>query len=526
MPRSLKHPPPHLTARASGVLLHISSLPARHGIGDLGEAAYRFADALAAAGQRYWQLLPVNPTLSNAGESPYFSSSALAGNPLLIDLDALVADGLLNEEEVGTPAHEGGEDADTIDFASVRRFKMPLLDRAQRRFRTRGYGRDFAAFLVAQSHWLSDHALFEALRESYGERWAHWPEPLRQREPEALRAATETHAEAIAREQVFQYFFHRQWRALRSYCHTQGVFLFGDMPIYVAYESVDVWANPRVFQLDEDLQPTRVSGVPPDYFSATGQLWNNPVYDWEFLQATDFLWWQRRLASNLERYDLLRIDHFRGLVQYWSVPAGAENAIDGIWQEVPTRALFSSLRAALGDLPVVVEDLGTITPDVVEVRDFLGFPGMVVLHFAYGNDDPNNPHRLENHASNAVAYLGTHDNDTTAGWLETEIGAAERERLERYLGSDWAADPVFALIELLQQSRPQLVIVAAQDLLGLPSTARMNDPSLPGDNWRWRLTRSQFASLPLGRLRALSEAAGRVSGLSPGDQVHEAAARP
>jgi 4-alpha-glucanotransferase len=498
--------PGSLTERASGVLLHITSLPSRYGIGDLGTAAYRFVDALALAGQRYWQVLPVNPTLSEGDDSPYFSSSALAGNPLLIDLEALVGEGLLDAEDLELaprlPASE-------VDFAAVRDFKLPLLDKAQRRFRARGYSGEFAAFLIAHSHWLTEHALHVALREQYGARWIDWPDALRRRDPVALRAAAEAQGEAIAREQVLQYFFHRQWQRLRSYCQSRGVRLFGDMPIYVAYESADVWANPRVFQLDEDLRPRLVSGVPPDYFSATGQLWNNPVYDWETLEADNFLWWQHRVANNLEHYDLLRIDHFRGLVQFWGVPAGAETAMEGQWFAAPCEALFSQLQATLGDLPVVVEDLGTITPDVVAARERFHFPGMVVLHFAFGNDDPHNPHRLENHSDHAVAYLGTHDNNTTAGWLENEVDDESRQRLATVLQANWTQDPVFSLISLLQQARPKLAIVTAQDLLCLPTGARFNDPANPGHNWRWRMTVEQFDTLPLQRLGEISRAAGR-----------------
>lgn len=498
--------PVDLSQRASGVLLHITSLPSPYGIGDLGDSAYRFADALADAGQRYWQLLPVNPSLPAADESPYFSSSALAGNPLLIDLDALACDGLLTADELNGAALPA---TDSVDFAAVRQRKLALLDLAQRRFRDRGGDADYAAFLVAQSHWLDDHALYLALRDYYSKDWIDWPQALRRRETQALLVATEMHAEAITREQVLQYFFARQWQRLRAYCRSLGVSLFGDMPIYVAYESVDVWANPDIFQLDKEQRPTRVSGVPPDYFSETGQLWNNPVYDWDALQASDFLWWQRRIANNLEYFDLLRIDHFRGLVQYWAVPAGAETAIDGCWYAAPTQALFDSLHASLGPLPVVVEDLGTITPDVVHIRDSLGFPGMVVLHFAFGNDDPHNPHRPENHAEHAIAYLGTHDNNTTLGWLDSEIDEAASQRLRSALRPEWENDRVFSLLEFLQQSRAELCIVSAQDLLALPEAARMNDPSIRGHNWQWRLTPAQFDQIPWQRLRATSQAAGR-----------------
>lgn len=498
--------PTVLEERSSGVLLHISSLPSIYGIGDLGAAARQFAKSLGAARQRVWQVLPINPTLAAAGDSPYFSSSSLAGNALFIDLEGLVKDGLLKPEEV---RQDNIPHTDGIDFARARTLKLPLLELAATRFKAAGLSDDFRSFVARQAHWLNDHALFTALQAQLGQSWANWPEPLFRRQSDALRNAEVVHEEAISQEKIYQYLFAKQWQELKDHCHGHGVALFGDMPIYVAYDSVDVWANPNVFQLDSNLQPTRISGVPPDYFSTTGQLWRNPVYDWKALQATDFAWWQQRVAHNLEYYDVLRIDHFRGLVQYWGVPAGAETAIHGEWYSVPTTALFEQLTRALGTMPIVVEDLGTITDDVVAAREHFGYPGMAVLHFAFGNDDLNNPHRLENHAENAVVYLGTHDNDTSAGWLSNEIDDEAKQRLDYALKSDWQQDPVFALIDMLQHSRARLAVVSAQDLLELPSEARMNNPAKPEKNWDWCLSQQQLDELPLKRLGEISEAAGR-----------------
>jgi len=422
-------------------------------------------------------------------------------------VQAHVKAGWRKREEVGNEETSQGS---RVDLARARRVKLPLVKRAATRFHAEGANDEFREFIVRHAPWLSDHALFTALQGYYGQSWASWPEALRRRQTEALTSAATMHAEAITLEQTYQYFFAKQWQDLKDHCHRHGVTLFGDMPIYVAYDSVDVWANPEVFQLDDNLQPTQISGVPPDYFSKIGQLWRNPVYDWDVLQTTDFFWWQQRIGHNLSYYDILRIDHFRGLVQYWAVPADAETAIDGQWYAVPTTALFEQLHTALGAMPLVVEDLGTITDDVVAARDHFGYPGMAVLHFAFNNDDPNNPHRLENHAENAVVYLGTHDNDTSAGWLDQEIDDAAMHRLDGVLHSNWRQDPVFGLITMLQNSRARLAVVTAQDLLELPSSARMNTPAKLDKNWDWCLTQQHLDELPLQRLRAISEAAGRA----------------
>lgn len=486
--------------RGCGVFLHLSSLPGGHGCGDLGANAREFADRLAQTGQRYWQLLPLNPTTGAAGDSPYFSNSAHAGNPLLISLHDLIDEGLLWVEEL--PA---ASTPDTLksDFDEARALKLPLLKKAVQRVIGGRLRQDFEAFCKANVHWLDDHALFTAVRAAVQRPWINWPASLRQREPHALASALSDYGESVTEEKCIQYLFHRQWQRFHDHCAANGVELLGDLPIYVNYDSADVWANPQVFLLDETLRPSVESGVPPDYFSATGQLWRNPLYNWEHLESTNFDWWVTRIAGQLTRFDLLRIDHFRGLRQYWEVPAGAETAIHGQWRDVPSRALFDTLRLRIQPLPLVAEDLGTITPDVIELRERYDLPGMIVLQFAFGDDNHDNPYIPENHAENSIAYLGTHDNNTARGWLEGELDEAAHTRLKRYLGETENAEistQVQCLIGLLLSSRARRTIVCAQDLLALPASARMNTPGLEAGNWHWQLSEKQFADLPLAWL--------------------------
>jgi len=491
-----------LSERASGVLLHITSLPSPWGVGDLGACARALAARLGAARQRYWQVLPLNPTSDVAGESPYFSPSSRAGNPLLISLEDLAEEGLLTAAEGDTPAAPQGGRA---DFARARALKLPLLALAAGRFAAAGDDDDYRAFCRREADWLEDHALFTALKAQDPRAWSDWPAPLRFRHADALTEAGAALQGAIGEEKRLQYFFHRQWQRLHRCCDDAGVWLFGDMPIYVNLDSVDVWARPEIFQLDDSLRPVAESGVPPDYFSATGQLWRNPVYDWERLAAEDFRWWVRRLGTLLHRLDVLRIDHFRGLAQYWRVPAGAETAAAGEWRDVPSYPLFDTLRAAFEPFPVVAEDLGTITPDVHALRDHYRLPGMVILQFAFNEDNDAHPYLPQNHPENCVAYLGTHDNNTARGWLEGELDAAGRERLGRLVAlDDDPAATVAGLLDQLLASPARTAIACAQDLLALPASARMNTPGEAEGNWDWQLTPAQFDALPL---EALGEAA-------------------
>ena len=479
--------------RSAGVLMPVFSLPSQHGIGDLGGDAYRFAEALAAAGQQFWQILPLNPTNASAGDSPYFSSSAFAGNPLLISLDTLVEDGLLDAADA-LPLTD--LDPVNVEFDQVRPFKLAAIRKAAAQLIGGGLGDDFHEFAKSNAHWLDDYALFNELeREFEGQSWCDWPIALRDRDPTAMASARESHAAAILETQVFQFLFFRQWQALKHHCNQLGLKIFGDMPIYVSYDSADVWANPSIFKLNDAKRPTMVSGVPPDYFSETGQLWNNPVYNWSALQDQGYAWWIARMGNLFEIYDIVRIDHFRGLVQFWEVPAGSDNAIGGSWQDVPTYDFFDALKRAHPAFPVVVEDLGIITPDVVEVKEHYGLPGMLVMHFAFFDDNHDNPYKPENHPELSLVYLGTHDNNTTEGWFQ-EVDDAARGRLGHYFEGDNPALSTENFMRLALASRANIAILSAQDLLGLPARARINDPSLPWNNWRWRMTASEFNEIP------------------------------
>jgi 4-alpha-glucanotransferase len=495
-----------LEDRACGVLLHPTSLPSRWGIGDLGQAARSFATRLGAAGQRYWQVLPLNPTTAAADDSPYFSNSSRAGNPLLINLEDLAGEGLLDCASLQPPLPAGGT---AVDFDLARRCKAPLLRAAaERAQKTRGGDPEFLAFCDREGDWLEDHALFTALRAHHGSDWRHWPEDLKRRRPAALQDARKELAQEVALEKWLQFLFQHQWQRLHRHCRDAGVWLFGDMPIYVNIDSADVWSAPAVFKLDQDLNPIAESGVPPDYFSASGQLWRNPVYDWSQLAATDFDWWRRRLGTLLRRFDVLRIDHFRGLVQFWEVPAGSETAINGHWEDVPSEAFFSAMARSFDPFPVVAEDLGTITPDVHEMRDRFGFPGMIILQFAFSGD-PNNPYLPQHHRENALVYLGTHDNNTTRGWLEEDLDEAARQQLETLVTLGDSETSVDALMDLLLSSPARIAIVSAQDLLGVGAGARMNTPGVAAGNWRWQLTEAQFEALPLAALGQRCRGHGR-----------------
>lgn len=496
-----------MDTRASGVLLHVSCLPSKYGIGDMGKAAYTLVDQLKASGQKYWQILPLNPSNPTSGESPYFSSSAFSGNPLLIDLDALVEEGLISESDIQIP--EGLPPTD-VDFTRVREFKLNVLYKAYEGFIAQGENKAFDAFCEQQA-WLQDYALFMAIHKKEGKAsWADWPVALRDRHEDAITEATQSLAEEIRREKVLQFFFFKQWEKLKSYANEKEIVVFGDMPIYVSYESADVWVDSEFFKLDENKRPVAVSGVPPDYFSATGQLWNNPVYNWDKLKETNYAWWVNRMGALFERFDLVRIDHFRGLVQYWEVPAGEPTAINGTWEDVPTYEFFDTLIKAFPNFPVVVEDLGIITPDVVEVKEHYGFPGMLILQFAFGEDNAENPYLPDNHIENSLVYLGTHDNNTALGWYENEIDDATNDRLRKYIpGADNGPEVINQLVELTLNSKSRIAIVTAQDLLALPGRARINDPSDNFGNWKWRLTQEEFDALPMKKLHELTKKAER-----------------
>jgi 4-alpha-glucanotransferase len=501
--------------RGAGVLLHISSLPSPWGVGDLGPEARAFADFLAEAGQTYWQVLPLNPTDPALGNSPYSSSSAFACNSLFISPADLASVGLLSRAE-GIPSGEFPRDR--CDYGRAIPLKEAVLARAWEAFRHRAQGDEaFEAFCSAQRGWLDDYALFTALkRRSGGAAWSRWPRPLRHREAGAMEAASQELAEDTQREKFIQFLFFSQWAALKVHCIRRGVRLMGDLPIYVSYDSADVWAHPDIFKLDAELRPTAVAGVPPDYFSRTGQLWGNPVYRWDALEADGFDWWLRRMAHQLDLFDVVRIDHFRGLVAYWEVPADALTAAGGRWVEAPAEAFLNALQGRFRPLPVVAEDLGVITPDVREMKRRFGLPGMKVLLFAFGEDHPMHPYLPHTYERNCVVYTGTHDNTTVRGWFDGEATADDKRRLFRYLGAELPSHAVpWAMIRLAMASVGRTVIVPMQDLLGLGEEARMNRPSVARGNWQWRLAPGEASPDLARRLRQMTETYGRVQDRRP-----------
>lgn len=493
--------------RSAGILLHPTSLPGRFGIGDLGPVAHSWVEALARGKQTWWQMLPLGPT--GAGDSPYQSYSAFAGSTNLISPERLVEDGLIALGDLDQVRFEPG----AVDYANIAKFKNWLLDRAWQTFQQGALPQlrdSFELFCRDEAHWLDDYAAFTAIKQSQGGRsWAEWPADLVRREPAALESARKELNGPIQAERFAQFLFHRQWRALREHARQLGIKLFGDAPIFVSADSADVWANPQLFQLDADRRPRFVAGVPPDYFSATGQLWGNPLYDWPAHEASGFAWWIARLKANLRQVDLVRLDHFRGFAAAWNVPYGSPTAQTGQWLPGPGAALFQALQRALGDLPLVAEDLGVITPDVNALRDQFHLPGMVILQFAYGGAVEFRflPH---NHVRNSVVYTGTHDNDTTLGWWRS-ISDKERQFLRRY-EPQVDEDPVGTLLRVAWGSVADMAIAPLQDWLRLGSEARMNVPGVADGNWRWRLTDDQVTAALLDRIAELTELYNRQPG--------------
>jgi 4-alpha-glucanotransferase len=500
--------------RAAGVLLHPTSLPGG-GIGDAGPAAHRFVDWLAAAGQSFWQLLPLVP--ADDGGSPYSGLSAFAGNPLLVSPEALVSDGLLSPEDLESPAFDPAR----VDFADAARWKELLLRRAFGAFRA-GWAPalvdEAAAYRDRNAAWLDDWCLFRALRDDQGgAAWTEWDPPLRDREPAALAAAREALRDEVDRHAFVQWAFDRQWGALRRHAAARGVRLIGDVPIFVAHDSADVWAHRELFSLDAQGRPTVVAGVPPDYFSATGQRWGNPLYRWDVLRATGYRWWIDRFRRALQHVDVARVDHFRGFESYWEVPAVEETALHGRWVPGPGAELFRAVEAALGGLPLIAEDLGIITPEVDALREGLGLPGMRVLHFAFG-DDERNPHLPANHPRDTVAYTGTHDNDTSAGWYAA-AGAGERAGLARLTPLS-RGDVHWGMIEAVFGSPAEVAVVPVQDVLGLGSEARMNTPGTVEGNWAWRMREGDLTPAAAARLRDVTQRTGRLPSGAPHPEPH------
>jgi len=508
-----------LTHRASGILLHPTSLPTPFGIGDFGPMADRFIDWLAQAGQQFWQVLPLVPT--DEGESPYQSPSAFAGNPLLISPQRLLEDGLLSQEEVDAARIPHAEWASRVDFEQAVPHKTELLEAAVRRLRalpeSESLQHECREFCRREAAWLEPHALFMALREANGHQWwLHWTRWV-DADHRPTPDASEALANRIDYHRNLQFLFARQWQRLRQHAHDRNVKIIGDVPIYVSHDSADVWANRQWFQLDEAGRPTRVAGVPPDYFSETGQLWNNPLYNWDALHADGYWWWIRRLEAALHTVDLVRLDHFRGFESYWSVPAGELTAINGEWVPGPRDEFLAAVRRHLGasdgNLPIIAEDLGMITDEVHELRQRFDLPGMKVLQFRLPGSDTEPPFTLDEFEPNSVVYTGTHDNDTTQGWFATDI-VPDPEKLNA-LKKFTPCNPeriAWELVELAWKSSSLLAIAPLQDIFGLGGDARMNTPGTSGDaysNWRWKFTPDMLTEAHQRRLRDLTRETGR-----------------
>jgi 4-alpha-glucanotransferase len=490
--------------RAGGILLHPTSLPGRYGIGDLGPQAFQFVDWLALTGSKLWQVLPLGPT--GYGDSPYQCFSAFAGNPYLISFDALIEDGLLTEDDfVSMPRFNDAK----IDYGQLIPWKLYILEKAFSRLSstTDEFRGEFEQFRDANASWLDDYALFMSIKEANGGGpWSEWSEPQRKREQAAMDKARAAYAQTILRQSFYQFLFFRQWNKLTDYAHGKGITIIGDIPIFIAYDSADAWANPELFFLDENGLPTVVAGVPPDYFSVTGQLWGNPLYKWSEHKRTGYRWWIERFHSVLNLVNIVRLDHFRGFAGYYEIPFGNPTAEHGQWVAGPGKDFLAALTPALGGtdggtLPIIAEDLGVITPDVVDLRHSFHLPGMKILQFGFSN--PGDPFLPHNYTSNCVAYTGTHDNDTVCGWLET-APEKEREYALNYLNTD-ASNFAWAMVRAVWSSVAVYAVTPMQDLLGLGGEARMNFPSRLGGNWEWRMARESLSLDLADRLKELNE---------------------
>ncbi|MEB3826355.1 4-alpha-glucanotransferase [Phormidium sp. CCY1219] len=494
--------------RSSGILLHPTSFPSRFGIGDLGDAAHRFVDFLVDSAQQFWQILPLGPT--GYGNSPYMCYSAMAGNPFLISPDRLRQEGWLEEEDLW---HLPEFPLDRVDYDRAFGIKMPLLEKACQNFRQKAtpqQQQEFEKFCHSKSYWLEDYATFMAIKGAQeGKSWHQWDEATRDRQPEALEKWRSQLSDEIFLHKFLQFQFFRQWSELKRYTNEKGISIIGDIPIYVAHDSADVWSHREIFCLDVKTgEPSQMAGVPPDYFSATGQLWGNPVYLWKRLEKTNFKWWVERFRSMLEYVDVIRIDHFRGLESFWSVRQGEDTALNGKWVKAPGEALLKTVNDKLGKLPLIAEDLGVITPEVEALRDQFEFPGMKILQFAFGSG-PGNPYLPFNfYTRNCVVYSGTHDNDTTVGWFD-KLPEHEKLGVEAYVGPISPDGIHWDMIRVALSSVANQAIIPFQDLLGLGSDARMNVPSKAGGNWEWRYREEALNHQVSDRLRMYTETYGR-----------------
>ncbi len=487
--------------RQSGILLHITSLPSPYGIGSMGAAAYGFIDFLRDGGQKCWQVLPLGPT--GYGDSPYQSASAFGGNPYLIDLDILAAQGLLTAEEIA--ALFWGDDPEAVDYGAMYENRLPLLRKAFARFTPE---EEYRAFLARAGFWLEDYVLFQALKEHFGgQPWSRWPEDIRLRDLEALARYGTLLSEQMDFHRFVQFEFFIQWEALRAYAHSQGIQIIGDVPLYPPLDSADVWANPHLFQLDENRRPIWASGVPPDYFSPEGQLWGNPIYDWERMEADGFAWWIRRIRWTGTLFDTVRIDHFRGLESYWAVPAEAQSAAEGQWRPGPGRAFVDAVKRDCGSMDFIAEDLGFLTPEVWALQKYTGWPGMKVLNFAF-SPDGSSPYLPKKYERNAVCYTGTHDNMTLAQWTE-EMTPEEQVFARQYLKLGETDSLPDGILRAGMASRANRFLCPMQDWLGLGPEARMNTPGLGEGWWRWRMLPGAADKALAEKIKVLTRRCGR-----------------
>lgn len=491
--------------RRNGMLLPIASLPSPYGIGGFSKEAYEFIDLLEETGQKLWQILPLGPT--SYGDSPYQSFSTFAGNPYFIDLDTLAEKGWLTKE--ACEASDYGDNESYIDYGRIYNSRFVLLKQA---FLNSDILSDekFTEFCKANQHWLPDYALYMALKnQNDGKSWIEWEEEIRLRKPEAVECYKKELEEECNFYEFLQYEFHEQWTKVKEYAHKKGIQIVGDVPIYVAFDSADTWANPELFQLDEKNLPLGVAGCPPDAFSATGQLWGNPLYNWAYHKKTGYDWWLKRIAYCFDLYDIVRIDHFRGFDEYYSIPYGDETAVNGHWEKGPGMDLFNTVKEKLGELDIIAEDLGFLTESVFQLLKDSGYPGMKVLQFAFDPSEDSD-YLTYKYQRNCVVYTGTHDNDTTAGWFE-KLSDGDKEVALRYMNSFYTPkeEQHWDLIALAMRSTADTCIIPVQDFLGLGSEARINMPSTLGDNWKWRMTKGAFSEELKEKIRRMTKLYGR-----------------
>jgi len=496
--------------RGSGILLHITSLPSRYGIGDLGPQAYRFADFLAGAKQGYWQILPLNPP-SPMGYSPYNCLSAFAGNNLLISPEQLYHEGLLKRKEIeDKPEWPKGK----VDFRLVVLYKMKLLNLAYERFKTKHKEDDYRKFCADNKDWLADYAIFIALRQRHKNRsWSEWPKEFRNRNTKAIESAKAELKDTIEREKFLQYVFFKQYFALKKYCNERNIKIIGDIAIYVSYDSTDVWTHPEIFKLTKERKPHFVSGVPPDMFSPKGQMWGNPVYNWNVLKKTGYAWWLNRIRHNAKLFDIMRMDHFRGFVYYWQFRAGDRTAEKGRWVRVPSEDFFTQVLKVVSSEQIIVEDLGYITANVQAVIERFHLAGMRILQFGFGGDPKKNPHYLKNHVANSVVYTGTHDTNTARGWFVKEAGEGQKKMLFELIEHKVSGKQVaWEMVKLVLSSKSRLAIVPMQDILGLGQEARMNLPATTKNNWIWRVSARRITPRARKKLADLTVSYARTKG--------------